>query len=342
MVVLVTVLAASLGLTAAMASAATVAVVDGTVVFTAAPEEVNDVRAGTIATRSAPALTVIDTGAPLIAGSGCQSVDADTAWCPEPFEDPRPLVVSAGDGNDHVIVDDFMRRDVRISGGTGNDTLHAGSSIAGAPVLDGGPGDDVVSTAENGNGNPTLRGGAGDDVLTIGEMGGGTALGGDGNDRIIFEGDAAQIPVRLDGGAGDDTYTFGAGQFLPGAMVPGPGIDTLDQSDSAVPPFLFPLTFDMSACPGCVERVIGTSGADRITGDGRGQEILGGDGNDTLDGGGGPDVISAQGGDDTVNSRDGSVDIVLCGDGADTVTADRIDVVSRTCETVRRGGGDRR
>lgn len=340
-VVLVTVLAGILGLSASAASAATVAVVDGTVVFTAAPGEVNDVRAGTWAAPPASVtLKVIDAGAPLTAGAGCQQLDANSVWCPEPIFTPLPLVVYAGDGADRVVVDDRERRAVTLYGETGNDTLHAGSSIAGAPVLDGGPGDDDISTAENGDGNPTLRGGTGNDVLTIGELGGGTAQGGDGDDRLVFDGEPFRTPVRLDGGGGNDTYAFGPGQFLPGAMVPGPGFDTLDQS-AFTSPFVQPLVFDLSTCTACVERVIGTPFADHITGDQRSQAILGGDGNDVLDGGGGPDVISAQGGDDTINSRDGTIDIVLCGDGADTVTADRIDVVSRTCETVQRGASRR-
>jgi Ca2+-binding RTX toxin-like protein len=232
-----------------------------------------------------------------------------------------------------------MRRDVTIYGEAGTDTLHAGSSIAGAPVLDGGPGNDDVSTAENGDGDPTLRGGTGNDVLTIGELGGGTAQGGDGDDRLIFDADPYRTAVRLDGGGGNDTYAFSPKRFLPAAMVPGPGFDTLDQS-VFTSPFVQPLVFDMSACPGCVERVIGTSHDDRITGDQRSQAILGGDGNDTLDGGAGPDVIAAQGGDDTVNARDGFIDIVLCGEGVDAVAADRFDVLSR-CENVQRGGSRR-
>jgi Ca2+-binding RTX toxin-like protein len=182
------------------------------------------------------------------------------------------------------------------------------------------------ATNNNGDGTPVLRGGAGNDKLRIAELGGGTASGGSGNDRILYTVLFNPVsPVRLDGGDGNDTYAFGP-DFRPAAMVRGPGLDTLDQSlVSSTSGF----TFDVASCPGCVERVIGTPNDDTITGDGHAQWIFGGDGNDTLDGGGGPDLISGQGGDDTIGAHDGSVDGVLCGAGADSVTADRFDLVSR-------------
>jgi hypothetical protein len=43
-------------------------------------------------------------------------------------------------------------------------------------------------------------------------------------------------------------------------------------------------------------------------------------------------------GNDTIDARDGEIDSVICGAGADTVTADAIDVVSPDCETVTRAG----
>jgi Ca2+-binding RTX toxin-like protein len=189
------------------------------------------------------------------------------------------------------------------------------------------------ATNNNGDGTPVLRGGAGNDKLRIAELGGGTASGGSGNDRILYTVLFNPVsPVRLDGGDGNDTYAFGH-DFRPAAMVRGPGLDTLDQSlVSSTSGF----TFDMASCPGCVERVIGSPNDDTITGDGHAQWIFGGDGNDTLAGGGGPDLISGQGGDDTIGAHDGSVDGVLCGAGADSVTADRFDLVSRNCEQVSR------
>jgi Ca2+-binding RTX toxin-like protein len=323
---------------AAAASASSIQVVNGSAVLTAAPGEANDVRAGTRAAPDARSLKVIDNGASLTAGPGCQQIDAHSAWCPDPpssgVSDPLlPLVVNAGDRNDQVDVDDNGLRDVTVYGEDGRDTIHVGSGAGSSPVLDGGRGDDDLSTANNGDGTPVLRGGPGNDELNIGELAGGLAYGGTGNDRILYTvGFNPSSPVRLDGGDGNDSYAFGP-DFRPAAMVPGAGLDTLDQSlVSSSSGF----TFDMSDCPGCVERVIGSPNDDQITGDGRAQAIFGGDGNDTLDGGGGSDVISGQAGDDTIGARDGAVDGVLCGAGADSVTADRFDLVDRGCELVSR------
>jgi Ca2+-binding RTX toxin-like protein len=314
---------------AAAASASSIRVVDGAAVFTAAPGEANDVLAGTRAAPDARTLKVIDNGAPLSAGPGCQQLDAHSAWCP----DPLALVVHAGDGNDRVDIDDNEARDVTVYGEDGSDTIHVGSGVGSSPVLDGGRGSDRLSTSNNGGGTPVLRGGPGNDELNIGELGGGLAYGDAGNDRILYTVlSNPSSPVRLDGGDGDDSYAFGP-DFRPAAMVPSAGLDTLDQS---LLPQSGAIVFDMSSCSGCVERVIGSAKADTITGDSRAQAILGGGGDDTLDGGGGPDLISGQEGDDTIVARDGRIDAVTCGAGADTVTADRIDVVGHDCELVSR------
>jgi Ca2+-binding RTX toxin-like protein len=313
------------------AHAATVKVVNGTAVFIAAPGERNNVRAGTRAIQDGMTLRVDDAGAPLTAGPGCRQLAAGSVWCPE-SSGALPLVIYAGDENDRVFIDDFDFRQVAVHGGTGNDSIHVGNSVGTPALLDGGPGDDTLSTAMNSSDAPTLRGGAGDDVMTIAEGAGGQALGGKGDDRIVYSGVTFLRPVRLDGGSGNDTYTF-TDQFLASAMVPGRGLDTLDQSGVSRS-----LDFDMSACPGCVERVIGTAFDDNIAGDASAQAIFGGAGDDVLDGGGGPDLIEGQAGDDSITSRDGVFDAVTCGDGKDSVVADAFDLVSRDCETVDREG----
>jgi Ca2+-binding RTX toxin-like protein len=318
---------------ATTASASTVQVVNGSAVFTAAPGEANDVLAGMRAAPDAVTLKVIDNGAALTAGPGCQQLDAHSAWCAEDPHVLLALIVHAGDRNDKVDVDDNGARTVTVYGEDGRDTIHVGSGLGASPVLDGGRGDDDLSTANNGAGTPVLRGGAGNDKLEIDEIGGGQAFGGAGNDQILYAvGFNPSSPVRLEGGDGNDTYGFGP-DFRPAAMVPGSGFDTLDQSLIASS---IGFAFDMASCPGCVQRVIGSANDDQITGDRQAQEILGGSGNDTLDGGGGPDLISGQNGDDTIAAHDGFIDGVLCGAGADSVTADRFDLVDRSCEQVSR------
>ncbi len=80
----------------------------------------------------------------------------------------------------------------------------------------------------------------------------------------------------------------------------------------------------------------GTAGPDVLRGLGGDDRLFGGRGNDRLDGGRGKDVLSGGAGDDTILARDKTRDVISCGSGRDLVTADRIDVVARDCETVRR------
>src|SRR4051794_11262729 len=73
-----------------------------------------------------------------------------------------------------------------------------------------------------------------------------------------------------------------------------------------------------------------------------------GDGADTLDAtnssiamtvytGPGSKTITTGSGTDTINARNGSVDQITCGDGADSVAADNDDSVGADCEQVTRG-----
>jgi hypothetical protein len=78
----------------------------------------------------------------------------------------------------------------------------------------------------------------------------------------------------------------------------------------------------------------GTAGGDELRGSARDEEISGLGGSDELHGGPGGDILLAGSGDDFVADADGGQDLVLCGPGADTVSADPADLVSRDCETV--------
>jgi Ca2+-binding RTX toxin-like protein len=84
------------------------------------------------------------------------------------------------------------------------------------------------------------------------------------------------------------------------------------------------------------DTLVGTAKADRIDG-GRGNDRINGrEGNDRLVGGPGKDTILGGAGNDVILARDGERDVVDCGAGKDSVTADRKDVVSRNCELVHR------
>jgi len=78
----------------------------------------------------------------------------------------------------------------------------------------------------------------------------------------------------------------------------------------------------------------GTAGGDKLRGSAGDEEISGGGGADEVHGGPGGDILLAGSGEDFVAAADGEQDLVLCGPGADTVSADLADLVSRDCETV--------
>jgi hypothetical protein len=102
---------------------------------------------------------------------------------------------------------------------------------------------------------------------------------------------------------------------------------------------------DLVVTSGLPSAVVGESGADELRGsdaadDLRGREgndrLTGGGGADVLDGGEGADTIDAGAGDDAAAVADGERDAVVCGEGADRVTADQLDEVAGDCETVTR------
>jgi Ca2+-binding RTX toxin-like protein len=80
----------------------------------------------------------------------------------------------------------------------------------------------------------------------------------------------------------------------------------------------------------------GNDGDDALFGGSGRDELDGGPGNDHLNGGAGRDELNGDAGDDVIGARDGTVDKIHCGDGADTVTADPNDRVDSACETVTR------
>jgi hypothetical protein len=79
---------------------------------------------------------------------------------------------------------------------------------------------------------------------------------------------------------------------------------------------------------------VGGPGADVLQGAGGNDVLLGGVGRDRISGGAGFDVIGGAAGSDVIQSRDRTPDVVDCGAGADSVTADVIDSAAH-CETVR-------
>lgn len=152
----------------------------------------------------------------------------------------------------------------------------------------------------------TIRGTQSDDNLN-GTEGPDKIIAKKGNDTVNALGEAD----RVSGGPGTDTVNAGDGDD---SVWGGADDDTLN----------------------------GELGNDTARGKAGEDTLDGGDGNDFLNGGKDVDTVDAGAGDDTVFSRgDGNkADNIICGDGTDTVKADRNDIVPAdgTCENVEVAG----
>jgi Ca2+-binding RTX toxin-like protein len=234
-----------------------------------------------------------ETGAPLVVGPGCTSVDADTASCTNAHDDECTLVVSIllGDGNDDA------------EGSTGD------PCDLGAMFIEGGEGNDALTGAAFEN-FARLRGGPGDDRLT-----GDGLVGGDGND--VLKG--VRWENILYGGAGADTIQ---GEGLSDFILGGPGNDEIDAGG--------PDTDDDDWVRGGAgnDRITGGLGVDHLFG-GRGADSLfGGRAADAIVGGRGRDYLAGGRANDTFWARDGRRDRVLGGLGNDKARVDiGLDVV---------------
>ena len=192
-----------------------------------------------------------------------------------------------------------------------------------------GLGDDWVEgagSASGGEGNDTLReisdsaqGGAGDDLI----VGAPTSLidGGSGFDAVVVDYSAFPLPQTIglaitDASINGSTATAGIEAYDVTASD-GPRADTIDSRS-----YSGRVSFH------------GRAGNDTFLG-GPGADVADlGAGNDVVDPGPGADFVVTGEGDDTISARDGFGDVVECGPGTDTVTADRVDVLSG-CENVK-------
>lgn len=171
------------------------------VTYQAGPGEANRVTVepgigpGVVPTPGAIALVIVDPGADVEAGPGCQSVDAHTATCIAATDGATiepTMDVLLGDQADEAHVRAMVPAD--IAGGSGDDRLRA--ALGTNAFLTGGDGDDVL-TYDGGN-HTNLCGEEGDDVLN----------GSDGHDHVL-------------GGVGDDVLN---GNGLDDVMVGGASV----------------------------------------------------------------------------------------------------------------------
>jgi Ca2+-binding RTX toxin-like protein len=330
-------------LTANAASAATVSVVDGTITYTAGPDEENDLRlyfgSYEVGGFTRHNLLFVDDGATIKPGRDCARVDDGVACDDAESDAARPLKFSLGNRNDRVDFDDCHgdNRPITVWGSRGNDSIIIGSCGGSHAVVYGGAHDDFIFTWLNHGGFSRLHGGDGRDQLIVNEGGRAFLYGGPNHDFLSYNtyvDDDRSSPtdsIEARGGSGNDTIRPSGMYGVEDAVFGESGNDTLAmaEGDSNF--------FDMAACAMCdLERVIGTSGDDVIYGDEDANTIWSGGGNDTIDPRGGHDYVYSGAGDDTVTSRDGVHDTIRCGEGLlDTVFADRRESLGE-CEVVHR------
>lgn len=200
----------------------------GKLVVTADPGERNRITFSgpTNYVDSAPEFTVqtvVDQGAPIKAGTGCEQVSTHKVRC-DPARDafqtdiPAETLISTGDAADRVTIIDGA---TTVLGGSGNDRLIAKAAVvtlkgeAGndrirsespqGGVLDGGRGSDSLSVGKDTN-SLVVRGGPGNDRLT-GNISDDILNGGSGRDLLLGRGGDDD----LNGGSGRDRIFGGAG-----------------------------------------------------------------------------------------------------------------------------------
>jgi Ca2+-binding RTX toxin-like protein len=279
--------AAALALPASLYAATVSVEAPNLAVFNANPGETNVLE-------TTLAFLVTDTGAPLVAGTGCVQLGPNSASCPAQNFD-----AFLRDGNDSALV--VVNGIGRVFAGPGNDDVGA-DSFGSSTLLFGEAGNDVLDAF--GETGQIADGGPGNDDLRAGSfLGSASAFGGEGNDAL-FHYTVLGGPATLDGGNGNDTLS-GHPAASPGVANGGNGNDEI--SVRVFPPLETPV------------------GSWSLFGDG---------GNDTITGGQFPDVVGGGDGNDTIDVQGGGADTVTCGPGNDIVRYDASDTVAADCEVL--------
>lgn len=306
----------------APAQASSVAVVDGTLTYLAAPGEANDVD---VFLYSRDDALVIENGPNVDLGPGCDPYpDRPPSWvrCGGPIE---RVYIDAGDGDDHAGMSSGSLGPAEIHGGPGDDRI-AGSNGADRLYGDGGVntieaygGDDMIEAGTGpsadvraGAGNDTVHGTPGNDIIW-GGGGSDTIAGGAGADDLEGWDGWSSKYTQDDRPDGNDTIDGGPGRDL---LDGGPGSDSItggsdiDEVRYADRPEPLTVTLDGASGDGAA------SENDYIAPDV--EALQGGDGNDTLVGNGGQNWIDGWQGDDVI-AGGGDGDVLLGDDGADRI-----------------------
>jgi hypothetical protein len=295
----------------------TVSISGSTLVYTAAPGRTNDV---TVALASGT-YTVQDSAAGVNSGSGCAAAGAGVVTCPA--TGVRSITADGGDGNDRLVV--TAGTPATLNGGPGDDVLAGGPKAdvlqggAGADAMGGGGGADQVSYAGRTAGVVV-------DIDDVADDGGPEDASGGARDNVKSD------VENLNGGAGADSLTGSpAANVLAGGKGPDvlSGLGGIDTANYAGRTTSLTVTLDGLANDGGsedvvssvrenvkpdVENITGGSGADALTGSSAANRLVGGGGLDTVAGLDGADTVHVKG--------DRVADVVTCGSGADTLTAD--------------------
>lgn len=355
---------------AASAPAAQVSLDGDTLVYRAAPAEVNNLI---VSSDETGVLTFSDDVQISFPAPTCRRDGGDgesVARCTF----GGPLRVELGDGGDRVSFFSSVPAGQQLSadGGAGDDTLNAPPG-AGAVTFAGGDGNDVLT---GGVADDVLDGGAGNDEIS-GGWGRDALRGGEGDDRLLGDG-LKPFADTIDGGAGNDsivndwlndhanaaisvTFDGIANDGLAGEGDNVVGVESIQTNQpSTLVAAGDAVSFRVFQTGAGSSRLMGGPAndylrsydyADEIDGKGGDDTIEGGFGDDVITGGPGRDTINAEAGsgacnflvcrggsgNDTVNARDGEQDSIVCGGGTDSVIADPVDTVAADCETIDRG-----
>ena len=295
----------------------------GNLVYSAARGEPNDLRVRASADEPMPGNEsvsfFVEDSVPIVTGQDCAPAGSGPSSFFARCEVDRPstnvrLRVRLGDRDDRVRVAAAFPLETLLRGGPGDD------------VMIGGPGADTFGEGSARNGSDTMIGGSGPGAFYLthdrvrylwrrhpvradltgdrddGERGERDRIGAD------VEGiTAGRADDRLTGNDGPNRLEGGGGRDVMAGLG---GSDTIFAGDPAVD---------------------GDRAGDRLYGGSGSDQLFGSDGHDLIDGGRAADVVNSRKGRDRIRVRDGAVDQVRCGDGADVAANDPFDFMIR-CE----------